>query len=324
MGAPPTPLAHHHYMVDARGGPISSDDRRLGVDGRLPTIVGRLSLRYDDLADDVLGPVVHVPRHGVFTLRDQRGTTSAVSPTILDRGGEGAFRRVRSTRMLPFRRCSPVVRDVVARRRPRARMAVRPRRFTADHRCTVARSSARGQCRCGREVRSLADVHRRRRPCSTKPRHWQLLPVTHCQAVSPSPRVLRHGPGSFRSIHTRRPVPWPVEACRRAGTVHVGAPAEIAAAEATVATEAAEKPFVLAPNRRLRWHAFARGTPTLWVYAHVPNDPPRRDRRRGAADRTIRPRLSRRRALPAVIKAAEFEATTPTTSAVTSRAAPTR
>ncbi len=70
------------------------------------------------------------------------------------------------------------------------------------------------------------------------------------------------------------PVPWDAEACRRAGTVHVGGTfEEVAAAEADVARgRHAERPFciVVQPCVADPTRAPAGGH-TLWAYCHVPN-----------------------------------------------------
>jgi phytoene dehydrogenase-like protein len=70
------------------------------------------------------------------------------------------------------------------------------------------------------------------------------------------------------------PVPWAAEACRRAGTVHVGGTfEEVAAAEAEVAAgRHPERPFCIVVQSSVLdpWRAPAGGH-TLWGYCHVPN-----------------------------------------------------
>ncbi len=70
------------------------------------------------------------------------------------------------------------------------------------------------------------------------------------------------------------PVPWLAEACRRAGTVHVGGTLEeIAAAERAVwEGRHPDKPFVLVAQQSLFDPTRAPdGKHTLWAYCHVPN-----------------------------------------------------
>lgn len=84
----------------------------------------------------------------------------------------------------------------------------------------------------------------------------------------------RQGPGSFKLDYALAgPVPWTAEACRRAGTVHVGGTlAEVAQAEAEVARgRHPERPFVLVAQQSLVDPARApAGRHTLWAYCHVP------------------------------------------------------
>ena len=86
----------------------------------------------------------------------------------------------------------------------------------------------------------------------------------------------RHAPGIFKiDCALSAPVPWRAEACRRAGTIHVGETLdEIAAAERDVARgKIPERPFVLVAQQSLFDETRApRGQHTLWAYCHVPFD----------------------------------------------------
>lgn len=69
-------------------------------------------------------------------------------------------------------------------------------------------------------------------------------------------------------------MPWTAEACRGAGTLHVGGPLEeIAAAEEAVGRgEHPERPFVLVVQATVADPTRApAGQHTLWAYCHVPN-----------------------------------------------------
>jgi phytoene dehydrogenase-like protein len=85
----------------------------------------------------------------------------------------------------------------------------------------------------------------------------------------------RRGPGTFKVDYAlNRPVPWLADACRRAGTVHLGGTLdEIAASEAAVANgKHANKPYVLVAQQSLFDGTRAPdGQHTLWAYCHVPN-----------------------------------------------------
>ncbi len=85
----------------------------------------------------------------------------------------------------------------------------------------------------------------------------------------------RPGAGVFKVDYALDgPMPWTAEACRRAGTVHVGGTlAEVAAAEAEVARgRHPERPFVLVAQQSLADPGRApEGCHTLWTYCHVPS-----------------------------------------------------
>ncbi|WP_439621609.1 phytoene desaturase family protein [Gemmata sp.] len=85
----------------------------------------------------------------------------------------------------------------------------------------------------------------------------------------------RYGPGVFKvDWALAGPIPWRADACRRAGTVHLGGTLE----EVTVAERAAwagdhpERPFVLLAQPSLFDPTRApAGKHTAWAYCHVPN-----------------------------------------------------
>ncbi len=84
----------------------------------------------------------------------------------------------------------------------------------------------------------------------------------------------RYGPGVCKvDWALSGPVPWTAEACRRAGTIHVGGTfEEIAAAEAEVAAgRHPDHPFVLVVQPAVADGTRSpAGTHTLWAYCHVP------------------------------------------------------
>ena len=84
----------------------------------------------------------------------------------------------------------------------------------------------------------------------------------------------RHAPGIFKIDYAlSAPIPWKAEACRRAGTIHLGGTIdEIAAAEREVSRgKIPERPFVLVAQQSLFDETRApRGQHTLWAYCHVP------------------------------------------------------
>ena len=88
----------------------------------------------------------------------------------------------------------------------------------------------------------------------------------------------RYGPGVFKlDWALDGPIPWQAEACRRAGTVHVGGTLEeIAASEHAANTgRIAERPFVLLAQPTVCDPSRApAGKHTAWAYCHVPHGSP--------------------------------------------------
>jgi phytoene dehydrogenase-like protein len=85
----------------------------------------------------------------------------------------------------------------------------------------------------------------------------------------------RYGPGVFKvDWALGGPIPWTAEACRRAGTVHVGGTLdEIAASERDAwRGRHSERPFVLVTQQSLFDGSRApEGKHTGWAYCHVPH-----------------------------------------------------
>ncbi len=88
-------------------------------------------------------------------------------------------------------------------------------------------------------------------------------------------RRYRHGPGVFKIDYALSgPVPWTAEACRRAGTVHLGSSVgDISAALRSVHRGTAPaRPFLITAQPSLSDPARApAGSHVFWVYGKVPN-----------------------------------------------------
>jgi phytoene dehydrogenase-like protein len=86
----------------------------------------------------------------------------------------------------------------------------------------------------------------------------------------------RYGPGVFKvDWALSEPIPWRAEACRRAGTVHLGATLEEMALSERVIWrgEVAKRPYTLVTQQSLFDSTRAPiGQHTGWAYCHVPND----------------------------------------------------
>ncbi len=134
-----------------------------------------------------------------------------------------------------------------------------------------------GEIVTGVEVKSLdslppADVVL----CDITPR--QLLRIAGPRLSGLYKRQLQHyryGTGVFKlDLALDGPIPWHADACKRAGTVHVGGTLpEIARSERAVwRGEHPERPFVLLAQQSLFDDTRApAGKHTVWAYCHVPN-----------------------------------------------------
>lgn len=134
-----------------------------------------------------------------------------------------------------------------------------------------------GTIATGVTVRSLADLPPARATLfDTTPDAFariagDRLPTRRARAY----RRWRYGPGAFKvDVAVRGGIPWTNEACRRAGTVHLGGSgAETAAAEAAVSRgRMPEQPFVLVGQQYLADPTRSAGDlHPVWLYAHVPH-----------------------------------------------------
>jgi phytoene dehydrogenase-like protein len=141
----------------------------------------------------------------------------------------------------------------------------------------TAITDAGGEVETGRWVRSLSELP----PAAAvlldvTPRSFAAiagdrLPARYREAL----HRYRYGPGVCKAdFALSGPVPWASEACRPAGTVHLGGTfAEVAASEAAVASgRHPESPFVLVVQPGVADPSRApEGRQTLWAYCHVPH-----------------------------------------------------
>jgi phytoene dehydrogenase-like protein len=133
-----------------------------------------------------------------------------------------------------------------------------------------------GKLQCSNVVRSMADLPAARAYLfDTSPRVMTRI----CGDALPSRYVrrlesYRHGAGVFKVDYAlSEPVPWLNDACRHAGTVHVGGTlAEVCRSEAQAHYgEHAEQPFVLVAQPSACDPSRApEGKAVLWAYCHVP------------------------------------------------------
>ena len=134
-----------------------------------------------------------------------------------------------------------------------------------------------GKIVTGQPVSNLAELPRARAViCDLTPRQLvrlagDRLPARYRSALE----RYRYGPGVFKMDWAlARPIPWRAEACRQAGTVHVGGTmAEVAESErAPWRGRQSVRPYVLLSQPSLFDPTRApEGKHTAWAYCHVPN-----------------------------------------------------
>ena len=133
-----------------------------------------------------------------------------------------------------------------------------------------------GAIHVGRRISSLDELPQDLVLCDVSPR--QLLAIAGERLSQPYRRTLSRfqpGPGAFKIDYAlSEPIPWKAKECLRAITVHLGGTLEeVAESEGAMAMgRHAERPFVLVTQPSLFDSARApEGKHTAWAYCHVPN-----------------------------------------------------
>ncbi len=283
-------IALAHPLDDGSAGVLErSLDRTadgLGRDGRSWRRLFQPLLRdWEALIPQILGPIVSVPRHPLVLARF--GVNALVPASIMQRrfdtrqaaalfGGCAAHAFLPLTHPLTSAFGISLALAGHAVGWPVARGGSQ---VLAD--AMAARLiELGGEIRIGSPVRSMADLPSHRvalfdtNPAQLEHIAGDLLPSTYRRRLL----RFRHGPAAFKIDYALDgPVPWTNEACRRAGTVHVGGTfSEIQSAEADAGCgRMPDRPFVLVVQQSVFDPTRApAGKHTLWSYAHVPHNSP--------------------------------------------------
>jgi phytoene dehydrogenase-like protein len=254
----------------------------LGEDGAAWRRVFRPSAHFEELLDDVLQPIIHLPRHPLRLARF--GIPAAAPATLLARSWRtpqaralfgGVAAHAFSPLSLPMSSsvgCA-LINACHAFGWPVAKggsgsIAAALAAVLAEH---------GGAIETGSRVRSLDQLPRTDivvfdlAPGAAAEITGERLPARVARAY----RRYRHGPGAFKlDLAVEGGVPWTNEACRKAGTVHViGSFEEIVAAEREINRgRMPKRPYLLVGQQYLADPERSRGdVHPVWTYAHVPS-----------------------------------------------------
>ena len=262
---------------------IEDTARGLGGDGRTwERIFGSPSRGFGELSEDIMRPILHLPRHPLRLARF--GLPAATSATLLARkfrteqaralwGGCAAHAFRPLTQPMTSSVGMALICAGHAYGWPVARGGSRA---ISDALATVVKEHG-GRIETGRPVSALSEL-----PAADAvvldlaPRAVAELAGARLPGrVARAYRRYKHGPGAFKvDLAVDGGVPWTNEAARKAGTVHVaGSFAEIVAGERAIDRgRMPERPFVLVCQQSLADPSRARdGIHPVWAYAHVPS-----------------------------------------------------
>jgi phytoene dehydrogenase-like protein len=254
----------------------------LGEDGGAWRRVFSPSDHFEDLLEDMLAPIIHLPRHPIRLARF--GIPAAAPATLLARswktaqaralfGGVAAHAFSPLTRPMSSSVGCALIDACHAFGWPVAKGGSRA---ISDALASVLAENG-GVIETGRRVGSLAELP----PADVVV--FDLAPGAVAEIagdrlpgrVARAYRRYRHGPGAFKvDLAVEGGVPWTNEACRRAGTVHaVGSFEEIVAAEREVNRgRMPERPYLLVGQQYLADPERSKGDlHPVWSYAHVPS-----------------------------------------------------
>jgi phytoene dehydrogenase-like protein len=254
----------------------------LGIDGAAwRRAFGGPSAAFAALSDDLLRPVTHVPAHPLRLV--QFGMVAALPASAVVRGfrtraARGLFGGVAAHAMSPL--SWPLSSAVGAALVCSAHAFGWPvprggAQAITDALVAILREHG-GAVRAGVRVGSLSELP------SVDAVVLDLAPSRIANLASGrlparverAYRRYRHGPGAFKlDLAVEGGVPWTNEACRRAGTVHVGGSFEeiVAAERAVNRGRMPQRPFVLVGQQYLADPERSVGdVHPVWAYAHVP------------------------------------------------------
>jgi phytoene dehydrogenase-like protein len=282
---PEIPLAHPlddgsaaclHRDVDVTAEQLREDSRAYR------RLMKPLTRNWEGLAAEFLQPMLHLPRHPLTLARF--GIPAICPATLLARlffkhePARALFAGIAAHSFLPLESIASSAFGLVLGMAGHAVGWPIPRGGSQQIANALASclSDLGGTIETNQRVENLNDLPKSR-AVLLDVSVWEFLRIAG-QRLPPAYRrqleSFRHGPGIFKIDYAlSEPIPWEAEACRRAGTIHLGGTMdEIAMAEHDVSDgKIPERPFTLVAQQSLFDKSRApRGQHTLWTYCHVP------------------------------------------------------
>jgi phytoene dehydrogenase-like protein len=262
---------------------IEETSAGLGPDGRAwRRLFGATSAHFDSLNEDLVGPILHLPRHPILLARlglPALAPATALAGRWKSPAARALFGGVTAHSFSPLTRplSSAVGMALISACHSGGwPVAAGGSQSLPNALASVLREHG-GRIETGARVRSLAELGEPDvvvfdlAPGAVAEIAGDRLPTRVARAY----RRYRHGPGAFKlDLAVREGVPWTAEPCRRAGTVHVvGSLEELVAAERDVNRgRMPERPFVLVGQQYLADPQRSAGdVHPIWAYAHVPS-----------------------------------------------------
>lgn len=284
------PLALAHPLDDGRAAVLETDlektAERLGPDrSRYLRLLRPVVKNWRALVQDALGPL-RWPRHPLalagFGLRAFRPAAALARGKFRSPAARALWAGLAAHSLLPLEEPgSSAIALILAAAGHVAGWPI-PRGGSQSIADAMAACliSLGGEIEAGTRVASLAELPPARAVlCDVAP--GALVAMSGGRMPSGYRRRLeafRPGPGVFKMDWAlRAPIPWAADACRRAGTVHLGGTLEEIAASERAACAAdnprpPQRPFVLLSQPSLFDPSRApAGQHTAWAYCHVPN-----------------------------------------------------
>ncbi|MFK0105276.1 phytoene desaturase family protein [Streptomyces sp. NPDC091217] len=275
------PLDGGHAAVLQRD--LAATVRGLGVDGPAwRRLFAPLTAHYDALSEDLMRPLARLPRHPVLTGRFGLLAAQPAQWTLRRWRGRAAralFAGIAAHALQPLAApgSSAIGLMLTAAAHRHGWPVARGGSQAIAHALAARLVELGGTIETGTPVRSLRDLPPARtilldlapraaaRVCGPR------LPARIRRAYT----CYRHGLGAYKvDLAVEGGVPWRAEACRKAGTVHLGGTAEeIAEAEQAASRgRLPRRPFVLVAQQYLADPGRSAGDiHPVWAYAHVPH-----------------------------------------------------